>query len=221
MTRVVALIPVRGSSSAKTRLSSLFREEERLALAWSMLRRLTDEIDASGMVDHTVVITRDPGAVEARIGRDDAMTILPQAGDGDLNAALQQGRQWAQEQGYDVVLVLPGDLPLVTAGDIRAMIEAPGPLVVATDRAEDGTNALRIDLSQWSGEAFRFCMGPGSAGHHIARARETGNRVTTLFRPGIAHDLDTPRDWADLPSHRQDALLQDIHDSLSAAGNVT
>lgn len=221
MTRVVALIPVRGSSSAKTRLSSLFREEERLALVWSMLQRLTGEIAASGVVDRTVVITRDPEAVGARLAPDHARTILPQADEGDLNAALQQGRDWAREQGYDVVLVLPGDLPLVTSDDIRAMIEAPGPLVVATDRAEDGTNALRIDLDGWSGEAFRFCMGPGSAGHHIARARETGNHVTTLFRPGIAHDLDTPRDWADLPSHRQRALLQDIHDSLTAAGNVT
>lgn len=218
MTRTLAVIPVRGSSSAKTRLAPLFTEDERLALVWSMLRRLVEEIAASGLVDHTLVVTHDPEAVEAHVPHGGDVSILHQQGNTGLNASLDLGRDWARDHGYDVVLVLPGDLPLVTSTDIRAMIEAPGPLVVATDRAEDGTNALRIDVVDWSGEPFQFCMGPGSAGHHIAQARATRNRMTTLFRPGIAHDLDTPRDWADLTSHRQRALLQDIHDSLSAAG---
>lgn len=218
MTRTLAVIPVRGSSSAKTRLAPLFTEDERLALVWSMLRRLVEEIAASRSVDRALVVTRDPEAVEGHVPHGGDVSVLLQPGNTGLNASLDLGRDWARGHGYDVVLVLPGDLPLVTSTDIRAMIEAPGPLVVATDRAEDGTNALRIDLGDWAGEPFRFCMGPGSAGHHIAQARATGNRMTTLFRPGIAHDLDTPRDWADLTSHRQRALLQDIHDSLSAAG---
>lgn len=218
MTRAVALVPVRGSSSAKTRLAPLFTEDERLALVWSMLRRLLAEIAEAAVVERAVIVTRDPAAVEAQIGQRERVMILPQREEGGLNGALEQGRDGAREQGYDVMLVLPGDLPLVTAADIRAMTEAPGPLVVATDRAEDGTNALRIDLGAWHGEPLRFCMGPGSAARHISGAKASGNRVTTLFRPGIAHDLDTPRDWADLSSIRQRGLLQDIHDSLNAAG---
>lgn len=220
MTGTLAVIPVRGSSSAKTRLAPLFTEDERLALVWSMLRRLVREIADSRVVDHTLVVTRDPEAVNAHILPSDDVTVLLQPANSGLNGSLALGRDWAVAQGYDVLLVLPGDLPLVTAGDIRALMEVPGELVVASDRAEEGTNAMRIDLQHWAEVPFRFRMGPGSCGHHIAEAAANGQRATPLFRPGIAHDLDSPRDWADLTSGRQRVLLQDIHDSLSAAGNL-
>jgi 2-phospho-L-lactate guanylyltransferase len=218
MLRTLAVIPVRGSSSAKTRLAPLFTEDERLALVWSMLRRLLREIEASGVVDHTLVVTRDPAAVAANVPLADNTTVLLQETNDGLNASLVIGQDWAMESGYDVLLVLPGDLPLVTAEDIRALVEAPGPLVVASDRAEEGTNAMRIDLHRWADTPFRFRMGPGSCRHHLAEASRLGLPATPLFRGGIAHDLDSPRDWADLSSDRQRTLLQDIHDSLSAAG---
>lgn len=218
MTRTVALIPVRGSSSAKTRLAPLFTEDERLALVWSMLRRLVREVIVSGVVDHTVIVTRDPAAVEAHVPLDSSVTVLEQPGNTGLNGALELGRDRAMGHAYDGLLVLPGDLPLVTEEDIRALVAAPGPLVVATDRAEEGTNAMRIDLDAWRGTSFRFQMGPGSYGLHAAEAGRIGHRATPLFRVGIAHDLDSPRDWADLSSGRQRDLLQDIHDSLNAAG---
>lgn len=218
MTRTLAVIPVRGSSSAKTRLAPLFTEDERLALVWSMLRRLVREIELSGEVDHTLVVTRDPAAVEANVPITERTTVILQPDNDGLNASLGLGRDWAMAHGYDVLLVLPGDLPLVTADDIRALVGTPGPLVVASDRAEEGTNAMRIDLRSWAGSPFRFRMGPGSCGHHLAEASRLGLAATPLFRCGIAHDLDSPRDWADLSSDRQRMLLQDIHDSLSAAG---
>jgi 2-phospho-L-lactate guanylyltransferase len=218
MTRTLAVIPVRGSSSAKTRLAPLFTEDERLALVWSMLRRLVREIDASGVVAHTLVVTRDPAAVDAHLPMSDRVTILHQQDNDGLNASLGLGWDWATEHGYDVVLMLPGDLPLVTAEDICALVATPGALVIASDRAEDGTNAMCIDLGCWGDHPFRFRMGPGSCRHHIAEAASAGCPATPLFRPGIAHDLDSPRDWSDLPSDRQRVLLQDIHDSLSAAG---
>lgn len=219
MARTVAVIPVRGSSSAKTRLAPLFTEDERLALVWAMLRRLVSEIRKSGAVDHTLIVTRDPHAVAHNIEASDDVSVLHQqvAFDG-LNGALDIGRVWAQDQGYDTMLVMPGDLPLIGEDDIRALIDVDGSLVVAADRAEEGTNALRIDLHCWDATPFRFRMGPGSFAHHFAEAAEIGRRATPLFRVGIAHDLDSPRDWADLASDRQRALLQEMHDSLNAAG---
>lgn len=218
MSRTLAVIPVRGSSSAKTRLAPLFTEDERLALVWSMLRRLVGEIAASGVVDHTLIVTRDPQAVTENVLPSDDISVLLQPDNDGLSASLGLGRDWALAHGYDVLLVLPGDLPLIDAEDLRAIADVPGPLVVAPDRAEDGTNAMRIDLHCWDERPFRFQMGPGSCRHHLAEAAEVGRRGTPLFRAGIAHDLDSPRDWSDLPAGRQRMLLQDIHDSLSAAG---
>jgi 2-phospho-L-lactate guanylyltransferase (CobY/MobA/RfbA family) len=63
-------------------------------------------------------------------------------------------------------------------------------------------------------------MGPGSLSHHFNEAVEMGRTAKVLYRVGIAHDLDSPRDWADLSSERQRQLLQDMHDSLNAAGHL-
>jgi 2-phospho-L-lactate/phosphoenolpyruvate guanylyltransferase len=218
MTRVLAVIPVRGSSSAKTRLAPLFTEDERLALVWSMLQRLLAAIATSSAVDHTLIVTRDPAAVEANVTVKGETTVLLQPGNSGLNASLELGRRWAAEHGYDVMLVLPGDLPLATASDLHALLAASGDLVVAPDRAGEGTNAMRLDLRCWSRRPFRFRMGPGSYAHHLAQAGAAGCEATSLLRAGIAHDLDSPADWADLPFDRQRVLLQDIHDSLNAAG---
>jgi 2-phospho-L-lactate/phosphoenolpyruvate guanylyltransferase len=219
MGRTVAVIPVRGSSSAKTRLAPLFTEDERLALVWAMLRRLVDAIRESGAVDQTLIVTRDAKAVASNIHLSEDISVLRQPADFDgLNGALDFSRDWAHQKGYDTMMVLPGDLPMIGEDDIRALREANGSLVVASDRDEEGTNALRIDLHCWETSPFRFHMGPGSFAHHFAEAAGIGHRATPLFRVGIAHDLDSPRDWADLSSSRQRALLQEIHDSLNAAG---
>jgi 2-phospho-L-lactate guanylyltransferase len=221
MSRVLAVIPVRGSSSAKTRLSPLFTEDERLALVWVMLRRLVGEIAASGAVDHTLIVTRDPEAVHEHLPPRDGLTVLRQALAVDgLNGALDLGRAWALAHGFDVMLVLPGDLPVIGASDIRALAETEGPLVVASDRGEEGTNALRIELRSWDATAFRFSMGPGSFTHHFCEASRMGRTARAFFRVGVAHDLDSPRDWADLSSDRQRELLEEMHDSLKAAGHL-
>lgn len=221
MPRTLAVIPVRGSSSAKTRLAPLFTEDERLALVWAMLRRLVDAIRQSGTVDHALIVTRDVEAVARNIEPADDITVLgqPPASDG-LNGGLDAARQWAHDAGFDIMLVLPGDLPLIDADDLRAIGDTEGALVLASDRDEEGTNAMRIDLRTWGPRPFRFRMGPGSFGHHNAEAVLIRERVTPLFRVGIAHDLDTPRDWADLSSSLQRTLLQEIHDSLSSAGHL-
>lgn len=221
MTRIVAVIPVRGSSSAKTRLSPLFTEDERLALVWVMLRRLVGEVSSSGVVDHTVIVTRDPAAVEHHIPTSDELSVLGQSpASRGLNGGLESARTWAIDQGFDVMLVIPGDLPVISAHDIRALVEAEGSLVLASDRGEEGTNALRIDLRCWDATAFRFSMGPGSFCHHFNEASRLGGTAHALFRVGVAHDLDSPKDWADLSSDNQRQLLEDMHDSLQAAGHL-
>jgi 2-phospho-L-lactate guanylyltransferase len=221
MPQALAVIPVRGSSSAKTRLGPLFTEDERLALVWSMLRRLVRIVKESDSVGHTLIVTRDPEAVARNLDASDDMTVLHQPGTHDgLNGALDMARDWAMKAGVETMVILPGDLPLIDADDVRALASTEGPLVLASDRGEEGTNAMKIDLRSWDQRPFRFQMGRGSFAHHYSEAATVGARAIPLFRPNIAHDLDTPRDWADLSSQRQRALLQDMHDTLQEAGHL-
>lgn len=221
MSRVVAVIPVRGSSSAKTRLAPLFTEDERLALVWAMLRRLIEEIDASGVIEQTVIVTRDEPAVRSHIPEHANLTVLDQGAHVvGLNGGLEFAREWAVANGFEVLLVLPADLPLINADDIRALIQADGAFVFATDRGDGGTNAIRIDLRSPEASTFRFLMGKGSLAHHRHEVSRLGAVPTVVSLPRVAHDLDSPNDWADLASSRQRMLLEDIHESLLAAGHL-
>jgi len=186
-----------------------------------MLRKLLRTIRESGAIEHTLIVTRDPEAVARNVDASDDMTVLQQPSTRDgLNGALDAARDWATAAGFGVMVVLPGDLPIIDAEDLRVLVSLDGALVLASDRGEEGTNALKIDLRSWERHPFRFQMGPGSFAHHYSEAAAIGTRAIPLFRPGIAHDLDTPRDWADLSSERQRALLQEMHDSLNEAGHL-
>ena len=221
MSRVLAVVPVRGSSSAKTRLAALFTEDERLALVWAMLRRLVDEIEASGAIERTLIVTRDELAVRNNVEPRETLTVLQQGPTAHgLNGGLEVAREWALVNGYDVMLVMPGDLPLASAEDIRSLIEAEGDLVVAADRGAGGTNAIRLDLLSPKAREFRFRMGLESLQHNLDQATRLGLETQIVTRPNLAHDLDVPEDWADLVSSRQRQLLEDIHESLLLAGRL-
>jgi 2-phospho-L-lactate guanylyltransferase len=109
------------------------------------------------------------------------------------NAGLAHGRALLRRPAA-AVLYLAGDLPLVEPADIAALIAAGAEATVVVGRAHDGgTNALWVSPPAALEPAFGT---PGSASVHAARAAGSGLHVTVLDRPGLARDVDTPRDLA-------------------------
>jgi 2-phospho-L-lactate guanylyltransferase len=93
------------------------------------------------------------------------------------------------------VLVVPADLPLLTAEDVQALLDCLNgdPLVaLAPDRQDQGTNALLI--APPGGIPFRF--GPASFVQHCRLALEAGARLEIVRRATLALDLDVPEDLA-------------------------
>src|SRR3712207_2074205 len=114
-----------------------------------------------------------------------------------LNPALEEGRRWAMERGASSILVLPADLPLLEAPDVRAVLEcAPEGFfaVISPDGALTGTNALFIQPP----DALPFAFGHDSYEAHLRAARERGLDVRVCERPHLAFDLDTAEDLARL-----------------------
>jgi 2-phospho-L-lactate/phosphoenolpyruvate guanylyltransferase len=113
---------------------------------------------------------------------------------GGLNAALALGCRYAADRGARAVVVLPSDLPKVTADDVKALVTSLGPgpgCVIAPDQQEQGTNALA--LAPPDPDFFRFGLDSFQAHLEAARARSMKMRI--LRRPGLAHDLDTPEEY--------------------------
>ena len=192
---VVALVPVRGLRSGKNRLAGDLTPEARTALTGRMLRGVIRAALDSGAVETVGVISPDPAALALAREIDPAVVPLPQdPGKPGLNAAVAAGRDWALRRGAAALLVLFGDLPLLSVEDVRGLVAHDAPLVLARDRHGAGTNALLLRLDG-EGARFRFQFGMGSYERHVAEAEGVGVEFVTSDAPGTAVDLDTPDDW--------------------------
>lgn len=187
-------VPAKALARGKSRLAPVLEEAERRALSLAFLDRVLRAcLAARGVAPGCIQIVSDGADALAR-ARALGTAALAQSGRG-LNRALEQARRAAREDGVRILIVLSGDLPFVVAGDVERLAAAAGPgvAVVAPDRAGRGTNALALPATA----DFRFRFGRDSAAAHAAEARRAGLRPVTLNTPGLAFDVDTPRDYAE------------------------
>jgi 2-phospho-L-lactate guanylyltransferase len=193
--QIVALVPVRSLSGAKTRLGEPLDAEERTELIRAMLRRTVHEARAAAGLDAVMVVSMD-GALLAEARAMGASSFL-QDREG-LNEGLDEARL-AVGTGATALMVLPVDLPgvsaaaldaLVTAAELarRAAPERPA-VIVVPDRHGTGTNALLLVPP----DAIPFRFGEGSRAAHAAAARSAGASYVELDGP-LDFDVDTPAD---------------------------
>jgi 2-phospho-L-lactate guanylyltransferase len=189
--RLVAIIPVGALAGAKSRLGAVLDAEERLDLTLRLARATIAAATTAGRVDDVLVITPDDTirALALELG---ARPLLQR--DRGLNHGLAAARAEAVAAGAGAILILPIDLPEVTAAAIDAVAatldEPARPLVaLVPDRHGRGTNALLIAPP----DAIDLCFGGDSAIAHQAAAGAIGARLVILDGP-LALDLDTPDD---------------------------
>ncbi len=181
------LIGLKRLDEAKTRLSPELTADGRRALMRTMLERVVAAA-CEAEIGPVTLVSSDPGAadlaIDLGIGHQD---------DGGLawNSGLVHALV-ALTSAPDAVLYLAGDLPLVTAAELRALRDAAPPSGVVVARAHDGgTNALWVApaaaLQPNFGEA-------ASAQLHLQRATAAGLPAVLVDLPGLALDVDTPED---------------------------
>lgn len=177
-----ALIPFKSDGPVKTRLSGCLSLAERRYAADAMVRRLPRILDDTGRIGRTVMVSqcrpsfwsecwiRDPGH--------------------GLNVALCTGRRAIGTP----LIVLLGDLPLIAARDVLALIaaaEANG-IAIAPDRHGTGTNAIALRGDR----DFCFRFGEDSFAPHLREAEERGRLPSIVASDGLALDCDRPEDFA-------------------------
>jgi 2-phospho-L-lactate guanylyltransferase len=195
LSRIVAVVPVRSLSGAKSRLGEPLDPEERADLILAMLRRTVEATLASRHLDGVVVVSQDPDLL-AQAGAMGAASLL-QLSEG-LNEGLAETRDSACA-GATAVLVLPADLPGVSAEAIDRLAEvaeetaARAPdraiVVLVSDRHGTGTNALLVAPPH----AIPFRFGEGSRAAHAVEAAAAEASYVELGGP-LAFDVDTPED---------------------------
>jgi 2-phospho-L-lactate guanylyltransferase len=91
------------------------------------------------------------------------------------------------------VLVLPSDLPLLRASDIRKILTLKSKgldVVLSPSQAFDGTNALLFPR----GSPVRLSYDDNSFWAHLASAASHGLSVGVYAGTGVMFDVDSPED---------------------------
>lgn len=184
-------MPVKGLSTAKSRLRGAVAPARHEELALAMVRDTVTAVTACARVAEVLVVTSDPRAAAA--ARALGARVVPDPGAG-LNAAMRFGADTVAGPARPRV-VLTGDLPALRPEELAAALPsgAPGRGFVR-DAAGSGT----VLLAAGSDTALDPRFGPGSAAAHAA----TGATALTGEGwagpagdwPGLRQDVDTPAD---------------------------
>lgn len=186
-----AIVPVKPLRRGKSRLAGTLSEDERALLNQELLERTLKTLTNLKELDKVLVVSRDSQALT--IARNHGAKTVQEDGQPHLNTALTRASVVAQVHSSHGVLVLPVDLPLLSADDVLTLIDRaskPPVVVIAPDRHHKGTNAL---LMVPAGQ-IEYDFGEGSFQRHCDRAIQSGARLEVVELPSLGLDLDDPED---------------------------
>jgi len=204
--RLVVAVPVKDLTHAKQRLTSVLSVVERGELARAMLGDVLRAL-ASADLECVWVVTRDPAA--AAIARSLGAEPVLEAENRGHTAAVALAQAEAARRGARVFLTVPGDVPCVTAAELRQIVDGvrEGAPVFVPSRSGLGTNGVALAPP----DAMTLTFGEPSFARHLETARQRGLTPRVLALPGLGLDVDAPEDLAALlaePERTADLLVE-------------
>ena len=184
------LIPVKHLKDAKKRLSALLTPHERRAIAAAMLEDVLAALAACSAASNIALVTSDPDAVE--LARNLSLEVIIDRENLGETQAIAMATAVCKQNGEAETLVLPADIPLITASEIDRIFAAAAAegSVIVPSREQRGSNAvLRRPAA-----LFPLTFGDNSFQPHLRLAQATGYPSIVLQVPGIALDVDRPHD---------------------------
>ncbi len=211
-----AVVPSKQFGVAKRRLAALLSEAERIFLAEVMLNDVLSALHASAQVQGIVVVSKEP--VAKRLAERYGATFVLET-QSDLSLAVTEGGAHAAALGAEALLIVPGDVPLVTVQEIEQLIRVHGSgrgLTLVPDRSYTGTNGLIVSPIN----LIRFSYGIDSFNLHAEAARATGSRVQLLELDKLSLDIDTPEDVRALMTYEQPSMTLDYLDEINVVSRL-
>jgi 2-phospho-L-lactate guanylyltransferase len=190
--RTIAILPIKRFGAAKQRLAGQLGSGARQALVQAMFQDVLAALRHVDGLDAVAVVTAN--ATAARAAHGEGVIVLGDSDESGHDEAAAVGIAYAVEHGFERVLLVPGDTPLLDDAELEALLDGPAAgdrgLVVVPDRHGSGTNALLI----WPPTAVAPAFGPGSRERHERLAAAAGIPCRVDPLPSLAVDVDTPED---------------------------
>lgn len=189
--KTAALLPLKDFVNAKQRLAGVLAPHERRALFHAMVEDVLRALTAARCIDQVLIISDDPAA-DLFARQFGARCISEHAcGVRGLNAVVTFGVRQLMREGAERVLITHGDLPLLDAADIDALLAvAVEGVWIAPDARHDGSNVMVCVPPT----AIEFHYGSGSCQAHMQAAAQRGVRCALWSSPRMAMDVDVPAD---------------------------
>lgn len=188
-----ALLPLKSFVNAKQRLSGVLSPQQRQHFFHFMVEDVLEVLANHAGIDKLVIVSDDPGAelLAEHYGVDYwPEESLPGSG---LNAVVAGFARTVAQRGVDSLLVVHGDLPLLSGAQLDQLIAAHGlapAVTIAPDRHQQGSNCLLCSPPT----VIDFHYGENSLQKHRQASESRGVTMLELALPGIACDIDSPED---------------------------
>lgn len=218
------LIPVKEPARVKTRLAALLALEERQRLVWAMFEDVCRAVTQTRKVDAVFIVTSSDQAI--RKARGFGFDAIVEAAQQSESASVDYASRVLGGRGFDTVLRLPADIPLLQAADIDGLfavcLTAPAALLVPSFEGT-GTNAIL----RTPPNLFPSRFGPNSLALHKEEAARVGVKPLIVDNANLALDIDEPRDVQLLLARNGESatrrLLDElrIQERLAAVGNTS
>lgn len=188
---VQVVVAVRGGVATKSRCAGALTAIERNALVLAMLMDMVDALTGSRIVDVVHVVTPTEALADAARSRG-ARVVLEEAAHG-MNVAFETARDGIRRNTPSAVLVvLPGDLPLIRSSEIEAAIARlePDAVVLIPAERDGGTAAVILHADG----PFTFQFGQDSFRRHQDSATTAGLKAILVRATSLGLDIDHPED---------------------------
>lgn len=186
-----ALVPLKSPERAKSRLAGVLDAQQRVRLFLTLAERVISSLRTTRGVDHVAVVTASPEI--AAFSRSLHAVPLMQSADAGMSAALQSGLDELRAFQPHRVLMVPGDLPLISPAVLEMLLtragDGPG-ISIVPDRHRVGTNLLMCAPPH----LVAPCFGGRSFDRHLAAAAAAGVDARVFDIEELALDLDEPDD---------------------------
>jgi 2-phospho-L-lactate/phosphoenolpyruvate guanylyltransferase len=187
-----AIVPVKGLTDSKTRLSPFVGEKRKLLIE-ALLSDVLRSVTKSKVYDTVVVISPDQHVSD--FARSARVSFLRQSSFG-LNRGLDQAIETALSEKAESVTTILADIPLVQPKDFQQIfsIAKSVPRVVMAPSSKGGTNVM---LTAPPG-VVRSSYGRWSYSKHLRQAQLNQVDAYSISNARVSFDIDTVEDLKEL-----------------------
>jgi len=190
--RIWAVIPIKALNKAKNRLTPILSVVDRRKLVLQRFEHTLQQLANWQILEGILVVSSDLffNHFSTQYGFEFLLEEQPNG----LNSSVQMAAEHLESKGVEAMLVIHGDLPLVSQKELNRLVEAAPTtgVLIAPDRHLSGTNVLWVAPPL----IIPFAYGSESFQKHQELANNLNCPLVIFQSESLGLDIDFPDDYS-------------------------